>query len=172
MTKNWIFGVNKYYTPSDHNLFSYPPLVLLNLVFFYYKQLWEYHSGYFFGRSPNGHMILSPNMKGQHYYVTRNVKIMKGAAQQNGGIDSMRKRGFIRVHLHWIEIESKSDIASRWVHRESNLMLTLSSDKDQRKIRLTLTRPQSCHSIERPPLFYGHISRLILPCFCSVSHKQ
>ena len=29
--------------------------------------------------------------------------------------------------------ESESDIASRWVHRESNLMFTLSSNKDQRK---------------------------------------
>ena len=35
----------------------------------------------------------------------------------------------VRVRLYWYE----SDIASRWVHRESNLMFTLSSDKDQRK---------------------------------------
>ena len=31
----------------------------------------------------------------------------------------------VRVRLYWYE----SDIASRWVHRESNLMFTLSSDQ-------------------------------------------
>ena len=36
--------------------------------------------------------------------------------------------------LYWHEIES--DITSRWVDRESNLMSTLISDKDQRKNRL------------------------------------
>ena len=35
----------------------------------------------------------------------------------------------IRVRLY----SSESDIASRWVHRESNLMFTLSSDKDETK---------------------------------------
>ena len=33
-----------------------------------------------------------------------------------------------------LEQEQKSDVASRWVHMESYLMFTLSSDKDQRKI--------------------------------------
>ena len=28
---------------------------------------------------------------------------------------------------------SESDIVSRWIHRESNLMFSLSRDKDQRK---------------------------------------
>ena len=37
----------------------------------------------------------------------------------------------LMVHLYWCN----SDVASRWVHRESNLLFTLSSDKDQRKIR-------------------------------------
>ena len=37
----------------------------------------------------------------------------------------------LRVSLHWRE--SESDVASRWVHRQSNLMFTLSNDKDQRK---------------------------------------
>ena len=41
-------------------------------------------------------------------------------------VDSMS-----RVRLYWCE--SKTDIASRWIHRESNLMFTLSSDKDQSK---------------------------------------
>ena len=40
----------------------------------------------------------------------------------------------LRIRLHWREIES--DITSRWVVRESNLMFTLISDKDQRKNRL------------------------------------
>ena len=31
------------------------------------------------------------------------------------------------------EGESESDIASKWVHRESNLIFTLSSDKDKKK---------------------------------------
>ena len=39
--------------------------------------------------------------------------------------------GGIRVRLHWSE--SESDIASRWVLWESNLMFTFSSDKDERK---------------------------------------
>ena len=39
----------------------------------------------------------------------------------------------VRVHLYWPENESESDIASRWVHRESNLMFTLSSNQNQRK---------------------------------------
>ena len=44
----------------------------------------------------------------------------------------------IRVCLYYGEndvmgqSESESDIASRWVQRESNLMFTLSNDKDQR----------------------------------------
>ena len=35
------------------------------------------------------------------------------------------------VNLYWSESE-RNDIASRWVHRESNLMFTLSRDKGQR----------------------------------------
>ena len=41
----------------------------------------------------------------------------------------------IRVRLYWSE--SESDIAYRWVHKESNLMFALSSDKDQRKNSLS-----------------------------------
>ena len=37
----------------------------------------------------------------------------------------------LKVRLYW----SESDIASRWVHSESNLMFRLSIDKDQGKIR-------------------------------------
>ena len=37
----------------------------------------------------------------------------------------------VRVCLYWSE--SESNITSRWVHRESNLIFTLSSDKIQRK---------------------------------------
>ena len=36
------------------------------------------------------------------------------------------------------EGESESDIASKWVHRESNLMFTLNSDREQRKKSLSL----------------------------------
>ena len=35
----------------------------------------------------------------------------------------------VRSRLYWCE----SDIVSRWVHRESNLMFTLNSNKNQRK---------------------------------------
>ena len=49
----------------------------------------------------------------------------------------------IRVRLYWREIESKSDIPSRWVHREFNLMLTLSSDKDQRKSSFCLMQTKT-----------------------------
>ena len=38
----------------------------------------------------------------------------------------------VNVPLYWSE--SESDIASRLVHKESNLMFTLSSDKNQMKI--------------------------------------
>ena len=31
----------------------------------------------------------------------------------------------LRVRLYWTESESESDIASRWVHGEANLMFTL-----------------------------------------------
>ena len=41
----------------------------------------------------------------------------------------------VRVRLYWRESESERDIASRWVHREFNLMFTLNNDKDQRKNR-------------------------------------
>ena len=37
---------------------------------------------------------------------------------------------FLGVHLY----KSESNIAFEWIHRESNLMFTLSSDKDQKKI--------------------------------------
>ena len=40
----------------------------------------------------------------------------------------------IRVRLY--SCESESDISSRWVRREPNLMFKLSSDKDQRKMNL------------------------------------
>ena len=40
-----------------------------------------------------------------------------------------RYRRTLMARLHWCE----SDIASRWVHKKSNLMFTLSSDKDQSK---------------------------------------
>ena len=39
----------------------------------------------------------------------------------------------LRVLLYYSKNES--DIASRWVHRESNLMFTLSNNKGQRKNR-------------------------------------
>ena len=35
----------------------------------------------------------------------------------------------IRVRLYWDE--SEIDIASRWLHRESNLLITMGSEKDQ-----------------------------------------
>ena len=38
----------------------------------------------------------------------------------------------VSARLYWAE--SESDIASRWLHGESNLMFKLSSEKDQRKI--------------------------------------
>ena len=37
----------------------------------------------------------------------------------------------VRVHLYWSK--SKSDIASRWIHGESNSVFTLNSDKYERK---------------------------------------
>ena len=48
-----------------------------------------------------------------------------------------------RVRLYWCDNESESDIASTWVHRESNLMFTLSSGKDQRKNSLLLRADES-----------------------------
>ena len=37
----------------------------------------------------------------------------------------------VRVCLYWCDSESESDIASRWVHRESSLLTSFSSAKDQ-----------------------------------------
>ena len=45
--------------------------------------------------------------------------------------------GILRVHLN--KSESESDVASRCVHRKSNLMFALNSDKDQRKKLLLLS---------------------------------
>ena len=50
--------------------------------------------------------------------------------------------GYVRHYIQFIEtgsftrseIESKSDIASRWVYKECNLMFILRRDKDQRKL--------------------------------------
>ena len=41
--------------------------------------------------------------------------------------------GADRVHLYWRE----SDITSRWVHRACSLKFTLSSNRNQKKIRFT-----------------------------------
>ena len=38
----------------------------------------------------------------------------------------------LRVHSYW-----RSYIASRWIHRQSNLMFILNSDKDHRKNSLS-----------------------------------
>ena len=38
-----------------------------------------------------------------------------------------------------IESENESDIAAGWVHKESNFMSTLISDKDQRKLSVSLS---------------------------------
>ena len=53
----------------------------------------------------------------------------------------------LRVRLYWRE----SDIASRWLHREFNLMFTLNNDKDQRIILLSLSVNESlrCIHIDR-----------------------
>ena len=45
---------------------------------------------------------------------------------------------FVGVRLDLRKSESESDVASRWVHRESNLMFMLNSDKDQRNHRFRL----------------------------------
>ena len=37
----------------------------------------------------------------------------------------------ILVRIYWSESESESNIPSRWVQRESNLMFTLSYNKDK-----------------------------------------
>ena len=43
----------------------------------------------------------------------------------------------LRVRLYWGENECDGAIASRWIHRQSNLMFTLNSDKDRRKNSLS-----------------------------------
>ena len=50
-------------------------------------------------------------------------------------MESERSKSALRVRFKKSESESesKSDIASRWINRKSNLMFTSSSDKDQRK---------------------------------------
>ena len=51
-------------------------------------------------------------------------------------------KGRFRVRLY-LGRESESDIATRWIHRESNLKFTCISDKDYRKIRFCVRLPSS-----------------------------
>ena len=51
-------------------------------------------------------------------------------------------KGRFRVRLY-LGRESESDIATRWVHRESNLKFTFISDKAYRKIRFCVRLPSS-----------------------------
>ena len=48
-----------------------------------------------------------------------------------------------RVRLHWCESGSESYIASRWIHRESNSLFSLSNGIDQRKNRFRIRFPYS-----------------------------
>ena len=43
--------------------------------------------------------------------------------------------GSFRIHLYWHQ--SEGDIATRWVHREANLVFTLSGNEDWRKNSLS-----------------------------------
>ena len=62
-------------------------------------------------------------MKGFHVELKSELKFL------NFAFAFARHEEPLRVRLYWDE--SERDIASRWVHRESNLMFTLDSDKDQ-----------------------------------------
>ena len=53
----------------------------------------------------------------------------------------------VRVCLHWRKSEGESNIASRWVHRESNLMFKSSSNKDKRKNHLCVRSNSSCGKV-------------------------
>ena len=46
-------------------------------------------------------------------------------------IDKKVSTAYVNVRSYWRERER--DMVSRWVHKESNLIFTLSSDKDQKK---------------------------------------
>ena len=65
--------------------------------------------------TPKQSLVLSVKKGPLHYSLQRS----------NGN------RNRVRVHLY--SSETESDIAFRWIHRESNIMFTLSSDKDQIK---------------------------------------
>ena len=56
---------------------------------------------------------------------------------------------YIRVRLNWYE--SGSIIASRWVHRESNVMFTLSSAKIKKITFVQRKRNVSCTCVEIKP---------------------
>ena len=62
-----------------------------------------------------------------------------------------------QTHCKFILDESESDIASRWVHKESNLLFTMGSERDQRK--KSLSRSFS-FSINKPLLvkFFAIVS--------------
>ena len=77
----------------------------------------------------------------------------------------------VGVHLHWRE--SKSDIASRWVHRKSNLMFALSSDEDQRKysFSFSVNEPVAGHSHWEHDVFLLLNGRLYLPFLLSPKRK-
>ena len=71
----------------------------------------------------------------QILYFKSKIHIENGyPLKKNCVVFPIVERTLVRVCLHWCESESEGNITLRWVHRESNLMFTLSSEKDQRQI--------------------------------------
>ena len=58
-------------------------------------------------------------------------------------LEAVRGIDPVRVCLY----QSESNIASRWVYRESNLIVKLSSDKDQGKRRMHSSRMRTARSL-------------------------
>ena len=82
-----------------------------------------------------GACVVKGGVRGKRGCVWRGVHTWRrdvhgrGMRGRIGGHCSGRYASYWNASLYW----NKSDIASRWAHRESNLMFTLSNDKDQTK---------------------------------------
>ena len=67
---------------------------------------------------------------GRRHHSTRWARTYLWTVTGSHAIELLTARfQVLRFRLYWIENKSESDIASRWVHSETNLMFTLSSEK-------------------------------------------
>ena len=94
---------------------------------------------------------ISGHTRGLHW-----VLLTTSSVRTNKLLCSNDNQNLTRARLYWCKGES--NVASRLVHRESNLMFTLSSDKNQRKNLLLLSVNE--------PLQEASVHSLRMECNC------